>query len=159
MAIYEANKQNFISTEKLFNYFYIVTNNRDNGQVGEWMRSNSAADHAKMVEWAGKNALEAKVDSTYVNEAKIELVSKGYYGNLQKTGPEKLIRWNGVIRGEKRYYLFKMVKIVEIGEPLAIELCRDKIIDLILNERKVSLIEKNEERILKNARSNNSIQE
>lgn len=159
LAFYEANKQNFISTEKLYNYFYIVTNNRDNGQVGEWMRSNSAADHAKMVEWASKNALESKVDSTYVNEAKIELVSKGYYGNLQKTGPEKLIRWNGVIRGEKRYYLFKMVKIVAVGEPLAIELCRDKIIDLILNERKVSLIEKNEEMILKNARSNNSIQE
>ena len=159
LAFYEANKQNFISTERLYNYFYIVTSKSDNAQVGEWMRGNNAADILKMQEWAAKNALESKVDSAYANEAKIEIVSKGYYGNLQKTAPGKLIRWNGVIRGEKRYYMFKMINVVEPGEPLAIELCRDKIIDLILNERKVSLIEKNEERILKNARSNNYIQE
>jgi hypothetical protein len=159
LAFYEANKQNFISTERLYNYFYIVTSRSDNAQVGDWMRSSKPSDIVKMQEWAAENALESKVDSTYATEAKIEIVSKGYYGNLQKTAPGKLIRWNGVIRGEKRYYMFKMIDIVEPGAPLAIELCRDKIIDLILNERKVSLIEKNEERILKNARSNNSIQE
>ena len=159
IAFYEANKQNFISTEKLYNYFYIVTSNSDNGKVGDWMRSGNPADIVKMQEWAGENALESKVDSSYVSESKIELVSKGYYGNLQKTAPGKLIRWNGVIRGEKRYYIFKMIDIVEPGAPLSMALCRDKIIDLILNERKVSLIEKNEERILKNARSNNYIHE
>ncbi|HEX2898087.1 MAG TPA: hypothetical protein VHS96_00055, partial [Bacteroidia bacterium] len=116
-------------------------------------------DIVKLREWATENAIEYKVDSNYVNEAKIEFVSKGYYGNLQKTEPGKLIRWNGVIRGEKRYYLFKMIKVVEAGEPLTIELCRDKIVDLIMNERKVSLIEKNEERILKNALTNNYIHE
>jgi hypothetical protein len=159
IAFYEANKQNFISSEKLYNYFYIVTSNGDNSQVGDWMRSSKPADIVKMQEWAAENALESKVDSAYVSESKIELVSKGYYGNLQKTTPGKLIRWNGVIRGEKRYYIFKMIDIVEPGSPLSIALCRDKIIDLILNERKVSLIEKNEERILKNARSNNYIHE
>jgi PPIC-type PPIASE domain len=159
LAFYEANKQNFISTEKLYNYFYIVTSKSDNSQVAEWMRSGKPSDIAKMQEWATENAIESKVDSAYVSESKIELVSKGYYGNLQKTAPGKLIRWNGVIRGEKRYYIFRMIDIVEPGAPLAIGLCRDKIIDLILNERKVNLIEKNEERILKNARSNNYIQE
>lgn len=159
LAFYETNKQNFISTERLYNYFYIVTSKSDNAQVGDWMRSSNPADIVKMQEWAASNALESKVDSSYATEAKIEIVSKGYYGNLQKTGLGKLIRWNGVIRGEKRYYMFKMINVVEPGEPLAIELCRDKIIDLILNERKVSLIEKNEERILKNARSNNYIKE
>jgi hypothetical protein len=159
LAFYEANKDNFISNEKLYNYFYIVTKQSDNAAAAEWIRSNSAADITKLREWAAENALEYKVDSTYVGEAKIEFVSKGYYGNLQKTEPGKLIRWNGVIRGEKRYYLFKMIDVVESGAPLTIELCRDKIMDLILNERKVSLIEKNEERILKNARTNNYIHE
>lgn len=159
VAFYEANKDNFISTEKLYNYFYIVTSKSDNAVAGDWIRSNNPQDIVKLREWAVENAIEYKVDSNYVNESKIEFVSKGYYGNLQKTAPGKLIRWNGVIRGEKRYYLFKMIKIVEAGEPLAIELCRDKIVDLIINERKVSLIEKNEEKILKNARTNNYIRE
>jgi hypothetical protein len=159
LAFYEANKDNFISSEKLYNYLYIVTNKSDNSAVAEWMRNGSPAEIVKLREWAKENALEYKLDSSYVNEAKIEFVSKGYYGNLQNTGAGKLIRWNGVIRGEKRYYLFKMITVVEAGEPLTIELCRDKILDLILNERKVSLIEKNEERILKNARTNNYIHE
>jgi hypothetical protein len=159
IAFYEANKQNFLSTERLYSYFYIVTSKSDNAAVGDWMRGNSSADIKKMQAWANENALESKVDSSYVTEAKIDIVSKGYYGNLQKSGLGKLIRWNGVIRGEKRYYLFKMINVVEPGEPMAVELCRDKIIDLILNERKVSLIEKNEERILKNARSNNYVKE
>ncbi|MBK9448155.1 MAG: peptidyl-prolyl cis-trans isomerase [Bacteroidetes bacterium] len=159
VAFYEANKDNFISSEKLYNYFYIVTNKSDVALVADWMRSGNPQDIVKLKEWAKENAIESKVDSNYVNESKIEFVSKGYYGNLQKTAPGKLIRWNGVIRGEKRYYLFKMIQVVEAGEPLTIELCRDKIVDLILNERKVSLIEKNEEKILKNARTNNYIHE
>ncbi len=159
VAFYEANKDNFISSEKLYNYFYIVTSKSDNAAVGDWIRSSNPQDIVKLREWAVENAIEYKVDSNYVNESKIEFVSKGYYGNLQKTAPGKLIRWNGVIRGEKRYYLFKMIRIVEAGEPLTIELCRDKIVDLIINERKVSLIEKNEEKILKNARTNNYIHE
>lgn len=159
LAFYEANKDHFISSEKLYNYFYIVTRNSDISAVGEWMRSSRSEDIKKLQEWAAENALESKLDSTFVNESKIEFVSKGYYGTLQKSDPGKLIRWNGVIRGEKRYYLFKMIKIVEAGEPLTLELCRDKITDLILNERKVSLIEKNEERILKNAQTNNYVHE
>lgn len=159
VAFYEANKDNFISSEKLYNYFYIVTSKSDISTVADWIRSSSPQDIVKLREWAVENAIEYKVDSNYVNEAKIEFVSKGYYGNLQKTDPGKLIRWNGVIRGEKRYYLFKMISVVEAGEPLTLELCRDKIVDLIINERKVSLIEKNEERILKNARTNNYIHE
>lgn len=159
LAFYEANKASFVGTENLYNYFYIVTTKSDHAQVGEWMRSNSPADYQRMVEWANQNAIESKLDSSYVGDAKMELVSKGYYGDLQKSAHGKLIRWNGVIRGEKRYYLFKMINSVEVGKPLSLDLCSEKITDLILNERKVSLIEKNEERILKNARSNNYVKE
>jgi hypothetical protein len=159
IAFYEANKDNFVSRETLYNYFYIVTRNSSLNNAADWMRNGSTNDIQQLKEWAAENALESKLDSTYVGEAKIDIVSKGYYGNLQKTDPGKLIRWNGVIKGEKRFYLFKMIDVVREGEPLAVSLCKDKILDLILNERKVSLIEKNEERILKNARTNNSIKE
>lgn len=159
LAFYEANRDNFISSEKLYLYFYLVTANSDLAGPSDWMRSSSTSDVQKLRDWAKENALEFKIDSNYVGESTIGFVSKGYYGNLQKTDPGKLIRWNGVIRGEKRFYLFKMIDVVEAGEPLTLQLCRNKIIDLILNERKVGLIEKNEERILKNARTNNYIHE
>jgi hypothetical protein len=156
-TFYEANKQNFIATERLYCYYYVATSKADNNQVGEWMLRSRPEDLTKLQEWVATNAHEYKVDSSYVNEAKMEHVSKGFYGSLEKSPVGKLIRWNGVIRGEKRYYLFKMVDVVEPEQPMSLELCRDKIIELILNDRKLSIIEKNEERILNNARSNKYI--
>ncbi len=159
LAFYEANKSNFNSKENLYNYFYVVTKNRDRSDPSKWIKSSDPADQKRLLEWSKTNALEFKLDSTFVNEAIINHVSKGYYGNLKKSDPGKLIRWTGVIKGENRYYLFKMVKVVNVGEPLTLDQCKDKIRDIILNERKISMIEKNEERILKNAKSNNIIRE
>ena len=159
VAFYEANKSNFNSKENLYNYFYVVTKNRDRSDPSNWIQSEDAGDQQKLLEWSKVNAMEYKLDSTFVNEAVINHVSKGYYGNLKKSDPGKLIRWTGVIKGENRYYLFKMVKVVNVGEPLTLDQCKDKIRDIILNERKISMIEKNEERILKNAKSNNIIRE
>lgn len=159
LAFYEANKSSFNSKETLYNYFYAVTTERDHNEPANWMKSSRPDDIQKLRNWASTHALEFKLDSSFVGESVISQVSKGYYGNLQKSSPEKLIRWTGVIKGENRYYLFKMVKVVNVGEPLTLDQCKDKIRDIILNERKISMIEKNEERILKNAKSNNNIRE
>ena len=159
LAFYEANKSNFNSKEALYNYFYVVTKSQDRNDAYNWIKSNNSADIQLLRDWAKENALEYKLDSSFVGEPVISNVSKGYYGNLQKSDPEKLIRWTGVIKGENRYYLFKMLKVVNVGEPLTLDQCKDKIRDIILNERKISMIEKNEERILKNAMSNNNIRE
>jgi hypothetical protein len=42
---------------------------------------------------------------------------------------------------------------------LPLHLCRDKIRGLVMNERKVALIDRNDKRILDNARANNYIRE
>lgn len=159
VTYYEAHKDNFRSKEALYNYFYLVSTSNSLNEVSSWMRSNSVEDKAQLKQWADTNALEAKLDSTYVGATRISEVSKGYYGNLQKAEIGKLIRWNGVIQGERRRYLFKMLDMVEQGELLPVRLCADKIRNLILNERKIKLIESTEEKILKNARASNYIRE
>lgn len=156
-AYYEANKDNFRSKENQYNYFYIVSTSRELRDVEAWMRSDSKEDVEKLKKWAETNAMTAKLDSTYDGDNKIDDVSKGYFGNLKKASIGKLIRWNGVIQGERRRYLFKMIDIVTPGEYLPVILCRDKIRDLLLNERKINLIKSTEEKILSNARASNYI--
>ena len=156
-SYYEANKDNFRSKENQYNYFYIVSTSRDLAEVESWLRSDNAENLQKLKVWAEANAMTTKLDSTYHGDNKIDDVSKGYFGNLKKASIGKLIRWNGVIQGERRRYLFKMIDIVKPGEYLPVILCRDKIRDLLLNERKIKLIKSTEEKILSNARASNYI--
>jgi hypothetical protein len=156
-AYYEEKKDNFKSKDSQYNYFYIVTTSRDLNQVEDWMLSNNIEDIRKLQKWAETNTLVSKLDSSYDGEAKISEVSKGYFGSLEKADIGKLIRWNGVIQGERRRYLFKMIDVVKPGEYLPVILCKDKIRDLLLNERKITLIKSTEEKILSNARASNYI--
>jgi hypothetical protein len=159
LAFYEANRDQFISPEALYSYLYIVSGNSDHSVAAEWMKSGNPDDLPKLREWARHHARDSKIDSSYVGETEIKYLSKNYFGSLQKLEPGKFIRWSGVIRGERLFYLFKMIDVVRAGQPLGIAICRDKIVDLILNERKVALIEKNEEMIFKNARAKHYIRE
>lgn len=154
---YEDHKKNFRSKETLFSYFYVVSTTGELAEAAEWMQSDDPADIVKLTDWAAKNALEYKLDSSYVGETQVNHVSKGYFGSLQKAPIGKFIRWNGVIQGERRRYMFKMMDVVENGAALPLRLCREKITNLILNDQKVKLIERSEERILRDARSKNYI--
>lgn len=154
---YEANKGNFRSKEDLYSYFYLVTTQNKLDKVNGWMRSKDTTDLAKLRVWGNANALELKVDSSYVGETKINQLSKGYFGNLAKVSKGQLIRWSGVIQGMRRRYLFKMLHTVDAGEPLPLSLCEEKIRGILLNERKIRLIEETEDKILKHAEAQNYI--
>ena len=154
---YEANKDNFRSKEEMYCYFYLVTTERDLGEVSGWMRSDGSSELSQLRDWSEKNTLTFKLDSTYVTATQVNDVSEGYFGDLKKASIGKLIRWNGVIQGERRRYLFKMVDVVGEGGYLPVSLCADRIRELLLNERKIELIESTEEKILSNARASNYI--
>jgi hypothetical protein len=156
---YEANKQHFRGKENMYCYFYLTSAKDDVSDAADWIRSSNYSEILKLREWARQNAIDYKIDSLYVGESTIEQVSKGYYGELKNAGIGKLIRWNGVIQGERRKYLFKMIDYIESGAPLPMHLCKDKIRGLIMNERKIALIDRNDKRILDNARANNDIRE
>ena len=158
-AYYDQHKDNFRSKENLYSYFYVVTTASSTNEPANWMRGEKPEDMEKLKTWAAENAMEYKLDSAFVGETTINLVSKGYFGNLQRAGIGKLIRWNGVISGERRRYLFKMLDIVKEGEALPLRLCREKIKNLIINDRKVKLIERTEKKIVRDARANNYVRE
>lgn len=157
-SYYEQNKDNFRSKQTLYSYFYLVSTTSDGlDQAGSWMRSKDEASISKLRTWANENAMESKIDSSFAGETTINNISKGYYGSLQKASIGQLIRWNGVIQGVRRRYMFKMIEIVQAGDFLPISMCEDKIKGLLINERKLKLIEETEQKILQDAEAKNYI--
>lgn len=154
---YRIERKNFTSQEMLFSYFYIVVGNKSITGLKSMMRSDEEEELANLLTWAGENSLDYKLDSHYVDEAEIDLISKGYFGNLKKSRIGKLIRWNGVKQGQQRKYFFKLLDIVDVGEPLPLSLTEDRIRSILLNERKIKLIESTDEKILQDARQRNFI--
>lgn len=154
---YEANKENFRSKKSVYSYLYLVTTESKLDEVSGWMRSDEQADLDQLRNWSETNTLTFKLDSSYVGASQVNEISKGYFGSLKKAKIGKLIRWNGVIQGERRRYLFKMIDIVDEGAYLPVQLCEERIRALLLNERKIELIESTEEKILSNARTSNYI--
>lgn len=155
---YNNNREYFKSQEDLYSYFYFATTENDLSQADRWMRSSKQEDLAKLMAWSETNSLEAKLDSTYDGETKITQLSKGYYGSLKKVRIGQLIQWTGVIQGERRKYRFKLLKVVKTGEYLPVALCEEKITKLLLNERRIELIEETENKIVKDAEAQNYIQ-
>ena len=156
-AYYEENKDNFLSKEKLYGYFYLVTTENPTSEVISWMKSNDPSSLEKLRNWASKYAREAKLDSAYSGETRINQISKGYFGNLQKVPLGKLIRWNSVMRNERRRYMFRMIRIIQSGDHLPLHLCEEKIRSLLTNQRKVNLIEDTEQKIVNDAKERNDI--
>lgn len=155
---YETHKSEFVANEQLYQYFYISTAETNTRDIRDWMRDDKPRFVDSLMNWSQKFALEYKLDSNYVGESRIREISKGYWGDLKNARPGKLIRWNGVIQGQQRRYQFKLLDVVEPGDPMPYVLSRDKIRRILLNDRKATLIENAEERILKNAKSNNYIE-
>lgn len=156
---YEQFKQDFVSKEDQYSFFHLVTASQSVSDASKWMRSNDPADFEKLYQWGLQNALQYKLDSAFVNGKEVEKVEVGYFGNLKSESPGKLIRWNGVIQGQRRRYLFKMLEVVKQGQSLPLKLCREQIRRIIINERKINLIEDVEDKILSNARANNYIKD
>lgn len=154
---YKANTATFISPSRMYSYFYVVCRAENTGNVVEALSSTSSGEVSELLDWAKVNALEYKLDSTYAAESVINEITKGYFGDLRDAPVGRVVKWSGMIQGQRRRYYFKMLDKVEENGPLPMMLARDRIANILLNERKVKLIEESEKRIVENARRNNYI--
>jgi hypothetical protein len=157
LEYYKANTATFISPVRMYSYFYVVCRAENTGDVVEALSGTKSEDIRNLLDWAKVNALEYKLDSTYAPESVINEITKGYFGELRDAGVGRVIKWSGMIQGQRRRYYFKMLDKVEENGPLPVLLARDRISNILLNERKVKLIEQSEKNIVDNARRNNYI--
>ena len=154
---YEREKDKYLAKEDLYSFWYIATSKTEVNGVGGWVESADSGETVKLKEWATENALQFKIDSSFRSVNELNQIQKGFYGNLKTAPYGKLIRWSGVIQGQDRKYFFKMLSVVKKDEPMPLIMIKSRLQSNLLNERKIKLIEENEESILKKANSGNHI--
>ena len=152
---YESNHpEKFQSRGNYYQYFYLKTPLSGQYKVVNLLRSNEEEKLEELKAWAEENASEYKLDSIYVTETEIERISDGYYyGNIKRAsegvayayahreGPDQ----------EMVYDFFKLISVIEEGETLPLSMCRQRIQQIIRNQRKQKLLERHFNELAKQA--------
>lgn len=156
---YEKNPDKFKSKGNYFSFFHIqVDNTNDYYRINAPIRSNDPAKIVELADWAKDNALAYRLDSAFVTDAEIERVSKGfYYGNIKRSRVGVVFPYSSTEDGKVFYNYFKLLNVIKPGEMLPLDLCKDRIVDILLNQRKSQLIERRERELMQRARDEDKI--
>lgn len=153
---YNRYPEKFISRTSYYQFFYLKTDLPNQYKVVNLMRSKDSEKIEELIQWAEENATEFRLDSSYVKEGELERVSKGfYYGNIRRASRSTSYPYSHT-EGDTVYYdFFRMIDIIEPNEQLPLSLCKEKIVNIILNQRKNTLIEQTESNLVQQAKASN----
>lgn len=149
---YEENPEKFKSRTSYYQFFYIKTELSGQYKVGNLLRSNDTEKIQELMTWASENAVEYKLDSTYLEAAELERIGEGYYfGDIKRASRGTVYpyghREKKAAEGEEEtetvmyYDFFKMIDVIEPGELLPLDMVRQRIELLMRNKRKQTLID------------------
>ncbi|MEM6767596.1 MAG: hypothetical protein AAF824_18800 [Bacteroidota bacterium] len=142
---YEQNQDKFVSKAAFYSYFHIRTPILNPYQQVAWMRSRERVDIDKLKEWAETEgeAVMIKLDSTFLSNQEILVAGTGFFGDITRI--RKGTVYNYFTNQEEKYYNFiKVLNVIEPGDIKPLTLCRNEIVQRILNKRKYLLIERTE---------------
>ncbi len=139
---YNRHIENFVAETNYYQYFYLKTALNGQYQISGQMKSSSQEDIDALRAWARDNAVSWKLDSTYRPEADLLKRSDGYYfGDITRAYINTVYPYAHE-EEETRYYDFlRILDKVNTGESLPLSLCRQKIAQIIRNERKNAYVE------------------
>lgn len=151
---YNQNPEKFISDTYYYQYLFVRTTSYANQQVVPLMRSNDPERLEELRDWALDNALDYRLDSSYVREPELERISEGfYYGNIRRVSKSTSYPFQLRKDGESYYNYFRLIDEVEPGERLPLRICADQIRNILINQKKNDLIEREEAALVEQARA------
>ena len=161
VAYFNKHSDKLTSKENLYCYFYVISLRSESSSINisSLMNSDDPQDLRTLEEWARVNSIEYKLDSGFVNDFEMNRIQKGYAGNLRSIPEGQVKQWSGAKKGKYIKYYYKKIDYLEPGDQLPLSLTKAKIKNTILNERKIKLIEDEEEKIMKDARLHNHIKQ
>jgi hypothetical protein len=155
-AYYQENEDKFKSRATFFQYFYVKTNLPNQYKVVNLIRSDDPEKIEELIRWSQENATEYKLDSSYVSETEIERISEGYYyGNIKKASLNTPYAYAHTESDTTRYDFFRLLAVIEPGDLLPLSMCRERIAQVLRNQRKESLIKKEIHDLVKQAEAAN----
>ena len=149
----------YVSTANYYQFFYIKTEKPGQYKVVNLMRSKESEKIDELIEWAEENAVEYRLDSSYVSEPEIERLSKGFYfGNIRRASRTTVYPYSHAEDGDTYYDFFRLLNVIEVGDQLPLELCRTRIINSILHQRKNTLVKQSRADLVKKAKAGRKVE-
>ncbi len=162
-SYYENNSGKFLARADYYQFFYLKTELSGQYKVTNLMRSSEISDITELRTWGEENAVEYKLDSTYREVGELERISDGYYfGDIKRASRGTVYPYahnEELEDGEITYYdFFKLINVIETGELLPLEMCRERIRQLIRNQRKQSIIDRRFNELANQAQAGGQVQ-
>ncbi|MEZ4777498.1 MAG: hypothetical protein R3D00_30255 [Bacteroidia bacterium] len=151
---YNKYPDKFVSKQEYYQYFYISTKLERQYQLVNEMKTTDPQKIKELITWSATNAADFRLDSTYVPGVELDRISKGFYfGNIRKAS-ESTVYPYAHTEDETTYYdFFRLLDVINPGDQLPLSLCRDRIINIILNQRKNTLVDQTESNLIQQAKA------
>lgn len=151
---YNKYPDKFVSREEYYQYFFISTKLERQYQLVNEMKTTDPQKIKELISWSATNAADFRLDSTYVPGVELDRIAKGFYfGNIRKAS-ESTVYPYAHTEGETTYYdFFRLLDVINPGDQLPLSLCRDRIINIILNQRKNTLVDQTESNLIQQAKA------
>ena len=151
---YEKYPEKFVSTQDYYQFFFVRTENNSYQDVIPLLRSGDAEKIRELDRWAQQNAVEHRLDSSYVDNAEIERIAEGFnYGNIRRASKSTPYPYTCTLSGQTFYNYYRLINIVKTGDILPLRICRSRIANIIINQRKNSMIEQAQNSLVQQAKS------
>jgi|GEM_PF-2242651 len=154
---YQQHKTRFISKANNYCFFYVSTLAANRAQIVPLMKSENQRSINQLIEWSNKNAVEYRLDSSYVTDSEIERIGKGFYGNIKKANKGVVYTYSQEVEGNTFHQFFKLVDLVKKGEQLPLVSRKEQIGARIISQRKYRLLKQFESRLIEDAEESDKI--
>lgn len=154
---YNRESDKFLSKENLYSYFFVITTTSNSSFIYNRLKSDDPDQIRELKDWCDEDGASYKLDSSYALGESLTEINKGFFSDILNANEGKVMRSTGSKDGKTYRYFFKMINVLDEGSVLPLPLVEDRVRDIIINERKIKLIEAEEEKILKNAIMRNDI--
>ena len=158
---YLQNTDKFVSKASYYSFFYIKTYQPLDADQISSIRSKDSKLLAELTEWcASQSDIEYKLDSTFTTEKELDLVEKGFPLNIKEVPLNQVYSYNDKEGSTDKttYHLFKLLNKVQVGERKPLEMCREEIKGIILNQRKRKLLDQTKTWLVDQAKLNRDIE-
>lgn len=157
-AYYQRHIEKFKASGNWYSWFYISKAGEGLVKEAASLRDNDPAAIRALQNWcASQRAAQCKLDSTYLPEGELERLATGSYYNLTRLNKGQVGSYQTFDKGETIHHVVKMLDKVSDAEPMPLNMCRSRIREMILLQRKSALIERKENEILQKARNSGKV--
>ena len=151
---YDRNPEKFVSGRTYYQIFYVKTDKPNQYKVANLMNSQDPQKLEELLTWSRENAVEFRLDSSYVEEAEMEKLSQGFYfGEIRRASKSTTYPYQHKEGDTTFYDFFRLLNVIKPGDALPLNIVKEQIISIIQNQRKNTLIHQTESNLVKQAKA------